>query len=94
MQRKHSACWASRSRSPRFDNDAITRVRAQIVAALQQEDEDPQNVASKGFMNAFIGDHPYAHPINGTIASISRINRNDVRAFAREHWVREWTENI
>jgi len=73
---------------PRFDNDAITRVRAQIVAALQQEDEDPQDVASKGFMNTFMGSHPYAHPINGTTASISRINRNDVRAFAREHWVR------
>jgi zinc protease len=73
---------------PRFDNDAIARVRAQIIAALQQEDEDPQDVASKGFMNTFMGGHPYAHPINGTIASISRINRNDIRTFAREHWVR------
>jgi zinc protease len=73
---------------PRFDNDAIARVRAQLVASLQQQDEDPQDVASKGFMNTFMGSHPYAHPIDGTIPSISRISRSDIKAFARSHWVR------
>jgi zinc protease len=73
---------------PRFDADAIARVRAQIVAGLQQEDEDPPNVAAKGFSSTFFGDHPYAHPIDGTLASIAHINRNDVRAFQRTHWVR------
>jgi zinc protease len=73
---------------PRFDADAIARVRAQIVAALQQEDEDPPNVASKGFSSTFFGDHPYAHPINGTLDSIVHISRNDIRTFQRTHWVR------
>lgn len=73
---------------PRFDQDAISRVRAQIVAGLQEEDEDPQDVASKTFMATFMGNHPYAHPINGTVPSISRISRNDLRTFARSHWVR------
>jgi zinc protease len=73
---------------PRFDADAIARVRAQIVAALQQEDEDPREVASKGFSSTFFGDHPYAHPIDGTVNSVSHINRNDIRTFQRTHWVR------
>jgi zinc protease len=73
---------------PRFDADAIARVRAQIVAALQQEDEDPPNVASKGFSGTFFGDHPYGHPINGTLASVAHINRTDIRTFQRTHWVR------
>ncbi|HEX3653519.1 MAG TPA: insulinase family protein [Rhizomicrobium sp.] len=73
---------------PRFDNDAIARVRAQLIASLQQQDEDPQDVASKGFMSTFMGSHPYAHPIDGTIPSISRISRNDIKAFARAHWLR------
>jgi zinc protease len=73
---------------PRFDADAISRVRAQIIAGLQQEDEDPPNVASKGFSSTFFGDHPYGHPIDGTLASVVHINRNDIRTFQRTHWVR------
>jgi zinc protease len=73
---------------PRFDADAISRVRAQIIAGLQEQDEDPPTIASKGFSNTFFGRHPYAHPINGTADSIYRINRTDIRTFARDHWVR------
>ncbi|HEY1962135.1 MAG TPA: pitrilysin family protein, partial [Rhizomicrobium sp.] len=73
---------------PRFDNDAVIRVRSQIIAALEQEDEDPPTVASKGFSNTFFAGHPYAHPVNGTLSSVSHIGRADVRAFARSHWVR------
>src|SRR5262249_49882761 len=73
---------------PRFEADAISRVRGQIVAALQQEDQDPQTVASKAFMVSFFGNHPYAHSINGTQAAIAHINRNDIKTFAQTHWVR------
>lgn len=73
---------------PRFDNDAIGRVRAQMIAALQEQGQDPQTVASKGFMATFFGNHPYAHPIDGTLASIPRITRSDIRSFAHSHWVR------
>jgi zinc protease len=73
---------------PRFENDAIARVRAQIVAALEDESQDPQDVASKGFMTTFFGEHAYAHPINGTLDSVPRIGRADIRAFAHDHWVR------
>lgn len=73
---------------PRFDADAIARVRAQIVAAVQQEDEDPPNVAAKAFNAAYFGDHPYAHPINGTVQSVAHISRGDLEGFAQNHWVR------
>ncbi len=73
---------------PRFEAEAIARIRAQILASLQQDDEDPQDVASKAFMVSFFGDHPYAHPINGTPASVAHINRTDIKTFAQSHWVR------
>jgi zinc protease len=73
---------------PRFDADAISRVRMQILSALQQEDEDPGTVAAKGFFQTYFGDHPYGHPVNGTPTSVARINRNDIKAFAGTHWVR------
>ena len=73
---------------PRFDADAISRVRMQILSAIQQEDEDPGTVAAKGFFQTYFGDHPYGHPVNGTPASVARINRNDIKGFADTHWVR------
>ncbi|MGB8364771.1 MAG: M16 family metallopeptidase [Rhizomicrobium sp.] len=73
---------------PRFDADAIARVRAQILTSLAQEDEDPASVAAKGFFRAYFHDHPYAHPVSGDAAGISAINQADLKAFATDHWVR------
>ena len=72
---------------PRFDADAIARVRAQIEADIADQDEDPGAVAEKGFYQAFFGNHAYAHPIAGTHASVSTISVSDLRRFAATHWV-------
>jgi zinc protease len=73
---------------PRFENDALTRVRAQIVQSLQQDQAEPPRVASRGFMREFFGGHAYAHPITGEVESISAITAADLRSFARVHWVK------
>jgi zinc protease len=72
---------------PRFDSDAIARVRAQILADLEQQDDDPAVIAEKGFYQTFFADHPYAHPVAGTSESISTITATDLRRFAEGHWV-------
>jgi zinc protease len=72
---------------PRFDADAIQRVRAQILSTLQQEDEDPSTVANKAFFRAYFHDHPYAHAVDGTPATVSGIGAGDLKAFATTHWV-------
>jgi zinc protease len=73
---------------PRFDPDAIARVRAQILSSLAQEDEDPPTVAAKAFYKAYFHDHAYAHSVSGDPATVSAINQADLKAFAAEHWVR------
>ena len=73
---------------PRFEGEALTRVRTQIIQSLQQEQAEPQRVASRGFMRQFFGGHAYAHPVNGEIESISAINAGDLKSFARSHWVK------
>src|ERR1700744_73913 len=45
---------------PRFEADALTRVRAQIIQSLQQEDAEPPRVAGHVFMKAFFNGHAYA----------------------------------
>ncbi len=73
---------------PRFEAEALTRVRAQIIQSLQQEDAEPPRVASRAFMRAFFGDHAYAHPVAGEIGSVSAISAADLRNFARGHWTK------
>jgi len=73
---------------PHFDGDAVARVRSQILASLQQEQEDPSSVAARGFYTRFFAGHPYGHAVDGDAASISAITRGDLVNFARDHWVR------
>ncbi len=73
---------------PRFEGEALQRVRTQIIQSLQQEQAEPQRVASRGFMRQFFGGHAYAHPVNGEIESISAINASDLKSFSRTHWVK------
>ena len=73
---------------PRFDQEAVQRVRAQILSSLDQEDTDPPTVAAKGFYRAYFHDHPYGHSVNGDKASINAITQADIRNFAAEHWVK------
>ncbi len=73
---------------PRFDADAVTRVRAQMLQNLRQQDEDPSNVAARDFHAVFFGPHPYGHDTDGDGPGLTSINRNDLVNFAASHWVR------
>ena len=73
---------------PRFDADAIARVRAQMLQAIQQDSADPAAVAADRFYRVYFGDHPYGHPIGGDAAGLNAIRAADLRSFAATHWVR------
>lgn len=74
---------------PRFDEDAIERVRAQIVSSLQSDLKDPQTIASQRFNELAYGDHPYAHPTEGTIDSVLALSRDDLVAAHRRAITRD-----
>lgn len=73
---------------PRFDGEAIARVRAQMLQNLQQEGEDPAQIAARDFHQVFFGPHPYAHDTDGDGPGLTAINRNDLVNFSASHWVR------
>ena len=73
---------------PRFDDDAVSRVRTQILSALKEGEEDPDTVAAKGFFKIFFASHAYAHSVDGDAQTIAAINTNDLKQFAASHWVR------
>jgi zinc protease len=75
---------------PRFDQDAIERVRRQIISSLKFSSTNPQNVATKAWFKSAFGSHPYARPTKGTEESQMRLTRADLvkahkKIFAREH---------
>ena len=73
---------------PRFDQEPVERVRAQIIAGLRQEMNDPDSMASRAFFATAFAGHPYAHPVRGSLETIPTITRDDLlamkaRLFAR-----------
>jgi zinc protease len=74
---------------PRFDQDAIERVRAQILAGLKFDENDPETVASLAWDRLAFQDHPYGRPIKGTTASIEDISRDDLENYVRRVFGRD-----
>ncbi|HEX2554159.1 MAG TPA: pitrilysin family protein [Microvirga sp.] len=68
---------------PRFDADAIERVRAQTVAGLRYQQNDPGVMATRRFFAEGFAGHPYGHPSSGTIESVEAITREDIVALHR-----------
>jgi zinc protease len=71
---------------PRFDADAVERVRTGIVSELKELEEDPGYLASLNWKRAAFPGHPYATPRHGTFASLAAITREDLQAYAKLHF--------
>ena len=74
---------------PRFDADAVERVRGQIIAGLKFDENDPEEVAALAWDRLAFRDHPYGRPIKGTKSSIAAIGIDDLRDYARRVFARD-----
>ncbi len=68
---------------PRFDEDAIERVRQQVLSGLRSDLADPNDIASAAFSAMAYGDHPYATDGKGTLDSVAALTRDDLVAAHR-----------
>ncbi|MXQ14407.1 M16 family metallopeptidase [Microvirga makkahensis] len=68
---------------PRFDQDAIERVRAQTIAGLRYQQNDPGVMATRRFFEEGFAGHPYGSPTSGTPESVAAITRDDLVAMHR-----------
>lgn len=66
--------------NPRFDQDAVDRVREQVLANLRANEKDPGTIASERFDVLAFGDHPYGSSGDGTIETVTALTRDDVLA--------------
>lgn len=65
---------------PRFDADAVARVRGQLLAMIAEEANDPGAVASRAWYARAFPDHAYGTPVDGTAESVAAIGRADLEA--------------
>lgn len=72
---------------PDFPQDAFLREKNQQLMAIQQNKDSPDIVAQETFYQVLYGKHPYAHPINGTYASVEALNVEDIRRFYQTYVV-------
>lgn len=63
---------------PRFDEDAVERVRGQILAGLASDAQDPANLAMRRFSEMAYAGHPYGSDGDGTPDSVAALTRDDV----------------
>jgi zinc protease len=66
--------------NPRFDQDAVDRVREQVLSNLRSNEKDPGTIAAERFDLLAFGDHPYATTGDGTVETVTALTRDDVVA--------------
>jgi zinc protease len=74
--------------NPRFDADAIDRIRGQTMATLQRDTTNPNDLASRRWWQTAFPDHPYGRESKGTLESVPRITAADLREYVRRVFAR------
>ena len=65
---------------PRFDAQAIERVRGQVLQNIASSAKDPGTIASDLLSHAAFGDHPYGSSGDGSADSVQALTRDDLLA--------------
>ena len=74
---------------PRFDEEPVRRIRAQIQAGLERRAEDPDYIARRTLRTLFFPTHPYGRPTDGTPDSVAAITVEDLRGFVARRLARD-----
>ncbi|HVT52541.1 MAG TPA: pitrilysin family protein [Dongiaceae bacterium] len=74
---------------PRFDPEPISRMRGQFVSQAEDEEKDPEQVASQAFGKILFGDHPYARNSDGTVAGLQAIGVDDLKGFVARTFAKD-----
>jgi zinc protease len=75
--------------APRFDAEAVERVRGQMLSLLRHDSTSPDQLASKSWWQAAFPDHPYGRETKGTLESVPRITAVDMRDYLHRAFARD-----
>ncbi len=66
---------------PSFPEDSLARIKNQLLAGFEYQKQNPGKLAGLQLFERLYGEHPYAHPSEGTEQSIPNITVEQLRAF-------------
>lgn len=73
---------------PRFDGDAVERIRGQLLTQLVYADRDPDKVAAREWYATAFAGHPYGRNANGTKETLATVTRDDLEAYRKRIFAR------
>ncbi len=74
---------------PRFDADAVERMRAGLLSAYLRNSRRPRYLARRTFWSSAYPGHPYGRPVAGTDKSLGAISRADLQRFVADNFTRD-----
>ena len=74
---------------PRFDADAVERIRQQLLASLAYAARDPDKVAHNQWYAVAFAGHPYARPANGTEATVGKTTSADLDGYRKRVFAKD-----
>jgi zinc protease len=75
--------------APRFEADAIERVRGQELSTLRRDTTNPNTISSSQWWATAFPGHPYGREPNGTLESLPRVTAADMRDYVRRSFARD-----
>jgi len=69
--------------APRFDTDAVARVKSQIIAGLQRQAQNPETLCRNALFAAAYPGHAYGRPEKGDVDSVSRLEPDALKTLSR-----------
>ena len=74
---------------PRFDADAVERVRKQLLANLAYAAKSPDKVAAKAWSARAFEGHPYGRSSDGTTETLQKISSQDLESYRKRVFARD-----
>jgi zinc protease len=74
---------------PRFDAEAVERMRAQTLSQLRRNSTNPNDIASRTWWANAFPEHPYGQPPSGTPETVAAIGVDDLRGYTRRVLARD-----
>jgi len=72
--------------TPRFDDEAISRMRQANIMRIKSSQSKPNWLASRLMNDVYFGDHPYTRNAGGTISGLNAITSMDMQGFVRDNF--------
>lgn len=70
-----------------FNPSIVSREKSRLKVGLKQKQSHPQALIQDALWAELYGEHPYAHPVSGTIESVDRLDAKQLESFYHRYYV-------